>query len=314
MKVLVTGASGFVGRALCQQLKNKGYLVTAAVRSETTAEIEGAAQTIVIGDIGSDTDWSKALIGQQAIFHLAARAHVMNEDITDPETLYRQVNVDGTAALLEQAKAAQVNRLIFLSSIKVNGEQTTGQPFNEQMELAPEDAYGRTKRDAEIQIRNDPQIKSTILRSPLVYGPGVKGNFLKLIGLCQRAWPLPLASIENKRSLIYLDNLVDALIHTLEHAESMGQTYLLSDGQDVSTPDLIRLMAEALQKPSRLFPVPVFMLKFLGVLASKSAAIQRLSGSLQIDSRHIQQHLGWKPPVHMQQGLEKTANWYQNQP
>ncbi|NQV99376.1 MAG: SDR family oxidoreductase [Rhodospirillales bacterium] len=311
MNLLVTGASGFVGQHLCRALTKRGHRVTAAVRASATPETAAVAQRVVVGDIGPDTDWSAALVGQQAIFHLAARAHVMAETTADPEPLYHRVNVEGTANLLAQAKSAGVVRIIFLSSIKVNGEQTTTHPFTEAMAAAPQDAYGRTKRDAELLLERDPELVATIIRAPLVYGPGVKGNFLKLLGLCDRGWPLPIGRIANQRSLIYLDNLVDALILSLEHAKSAGQTFLVSDGEDVSTPELFERTAVALGKPSRLLPVPLSVLRLAGLLTGKSATIDRLCGSLQIDNRHICQQLGWKPPVSLQQGLDKTVNWYQ---
>ena len=296
MKVLVTGASGFVGRRLCQSLNEHNHQVTAAVRSSETPDIDGAASRIIIGDIGKNTDWSLALVGQDAIIHLAARAHVMNETTPDPEPLYHQVNVDGTQQIIEQAKAAGVRRLLFLSSVKVNGEQTTTAAYTEAMPAMPEDAYGRTKWAAEQLLNAEPGLDVTIIRSPLVYGPGVKGNFAKLIGLCQRGWPLPLGAIKNQRSFVFLDNLVDALINCLENTKSIGQTFLVSDGADVSTPELFRLVSTALGKPSSMVPVPVFLLELAGRLTGKSGAINRLRGSLQIDCRHIEQTLGWKAP------------------
>ncbi len=313
MKVLVTGASGFVGRALCRSLADQGHQVTAAVRSKNTDVIEGAHRTCIIGEIGPETNWSSALAGQVAIYHLAARAHVMTETLSDPEPLYRQINVEGTKALLKQAKASGVRRLIFLSSVKVNGESTDTNPYTEAMPAAPEDAYGRTKKDAEDLVRREPELAPTIMRSPLVYGPGVKGNFLKLLGLSHRAWPLPFGSIENKRSLIYLENLVDALSLVLQDERSYGQTYLVDDGRALSTPELIRSVSLALGRPSFLIPFPLYLLKLAGALSGRSALIDRLCGSLQIDSHKIRQQLGWKPPFSVEQGLEITAEWFQNQ-
>lgn len=313
MKILVTGASGFVGRRLCQVLEERNYQVTAAYRSPQALDRNTKLQNVVVGDIGPDTNWSSALAGQDAIIHLAARAHVMKETTPDPELLYRQVNVEGTKSLIEQAKQAGVGRFIFLSSIKVNGERTTTHPFTESMPAAPEDAYGRTKWDAEQLVRAEPSLASTIIRSPLVYGPGVKGNFRKFIDASNRSWPLPIGAIENYRSLIFLDNLVDALIQCLENKSSIDQTFLVSDGEDISTPNLFRATAAALGKPSRLIPMPLFLLKLAGQLTGKSGAINRLCGSLQIDSRYIREKLGWSPPYSQQQGLEKTAIWYQNQ-
>lgn len=313
MKVLVTGASGFVGSRLCRVLKERNHEVTAVCRSlQSSVLVDVADHRIAVGDIGPDTDWSQALAGQEAVFHLAARAHVMEETAADPEQLYRQVNVEGTKSLVAQAASAGVRRFLFLSSIKVSGEKTTTHPFTETMEAAPEDAYGRTKWQAEQLIRSEPGLNATIVRTPLVYGPGVKGNFRKLIKLCSRGWPLPLGAIQNKRSLIYLDNLIDALIHCLNHDQSIGHTFLVSDGEDISTPQLFKKMALALGKPSRVLPVPVSILKLAGQVTGKSGAIDRLCGSLQIDSRFINDTLSWTPPYSLQQGLDKTAIWYQN--
>lgn len=312
MNILVTGASGFVGRHLCRELARRGHRVTAACRSVTTPEIDGAVQKIIVGDIGSETDWSQALEGQDAIIHLAARAHVMKETTTDPETLYHEVNVAGTRGLVEQAQKMGVGRLVFLSSIKVNGEQTSGQRYTEAMAPAPEDAYGRTKQLAEQVVAMAPGLKTTVVRCPLVYGPGVKGNFLKLINACDRQWPLPVTAINNSRSLIFVGNLVDALAHCLERDGAIDQTFLVSDGADFSTPQLVRSLSQALGKPYRGLYFPVCLLKLAGRLTGKSAAILRLSGSLQVDSRLIREKIGWLPPFTPQQGLEKTAIWYQN--
>jgi nucleoside-diphosphate-sugar epimerase len=207
-----------------------------------------------------------------------------------------------------------VSRFIFMSSVKVNGEQTTIQPYSESQPSHAEDAYGRTKLQTELLISNSPDLKSTIIRSPLVYGPGVKGNFLKLIQLSERGLPLPIGMIKNKRSLIFLENLIDAVIQSLENSATIGQIYLVSDNDDISTPELFRAVAKALNKPSRLIPFPVFLLRLAGVLFGKSGAIKRLAGSLQVDCNKIHKELGWKPPFSLQQGLDKTVLWYQNQP
>ena len=314
MKVLVTGASGFVGRCLCAHLTKRGHVVTASVRSSDTPQIEKTKRTIVVGHLGPYTDWTQALEGQDAVIHLAARVHVMNEVSTDTESLYKRVNVEGTKRLIQQMSEHKVSRLLFMSSVKVNGEQTMGQPFTEAMISQPKDPYGRTKNQTEVMIFNTPNLKSTIIRSPLVYGPGVKGNFLKLMQLSERSLPLPIGMIKNKRSLIFLDNLVDAIIHTLERNSSIGQTYLVSDKGYISTPELFRAVGNALNKHTRLIPFPVCLLRFTGVLFGKSKAITRLTGSLQVDCTKIQKELGWKPLFSLQQGLDKTAIWYQNQP
>jgi nucleoside-diphosphate-sugar epimerase len=313
MKILITGASGFVGRCLCEHLTKRGHLVTASVRSNETPTIENISSSIVVGDLGPDTDWTKALVNQEAVIHLAARTHVMNESTSNPEAEYLHVNVESTKRLIHQMSEQNVSRFIFMSSVKVNGEQTTVLPYSESQPSHAEDAYGRTKLQTELLISNSPDLKSTIIRSPLVYGPGVKGNFLKLIQLSERGLPLPIGMIKNKRSLIFLENLIDAVIQSLENSAAIGQIYLVSDNADISTPELFRAVAKALNKPSRLIPFPVFLLRLAGVLFGKSGAIKRLAGSLQVDCNKIHKELGWKPPFSLQQGLDKTVIWYQNQ-
>jgi nucleoside-diphosphate-sugar epimerase len=313
MKILVTGASGFVGRCLCEQLTKQGHTVTASIRSTETPPIKQSTRSVVVGELGLDTDWEQALKGQDAVIHLAARTHIMEEISNDPETAYRQANVQGTERLIQQMAEQKISRFIFISSIKVNGEQTINQPYTEIMPPQPEDAYGRTKYQTELIIYQTTSLKSTIIRSPLIYGLGVKGNFLKLVQLSNRALPLPLGMIKNQRSLIYLENLVDAIIQTLENKAAIGQTYLVSDNHDISTPELLRATAKSLNKPTRLIPFPVFLLRLIGLLLGKSGAVKRLTASLQIDCSKIQKELGWKPPFSLQQGLDKTALWYQNQ-
>ena len=313
MKVLVTGASGFVGRCLCEHLTKRGHLVTASVRSSETPPIENINSSIVVGDLGPDTDWTKALENQEVVIHLAARTHIMDESASNPESKYLRVNVESTKRLIHQMSEQNISRFIFMSSVKVNGEQTTVQPYTESQPSHAEDAYGRTKYQTELLISSSPDLKSTIIRSPLVYGPGVKGNFLKLMQLSERGLPLPIGMIKNERSLIFLENLIDAVIQSLENSAAIGQTYLVSDNADISTPELFRAVGNALNKPTRLFPFPVFLLRLAGVLVGKSGAIRRLAGSLQVDCSKIHKELGWKPPVGLQQGLDKTVIWYQNQ-
>jgi nucleoside-diphosphate-sugar epimerase len=283
MKILVTGASGFVGRCLCENLTKRGHIVTASVRSSETPPIENISSSIVVGDLGPYTDWTKALRNQEAVIHLAARTHVMNESASNPEAKYLRVNVESTKRLIHQMSKQNVSRFIFMSSVKVNGEQTTVLPYSESQPSHAEDAYGRTKHQTELLISNSPDLKSTIIRSPLVYGPGVKGNFLKLIQLSERGLPLPIGIIKNKRSLIFLENLIDAVIQSLENNAAIGQTYLVSDNADISTPELFRAVGNALNKPTRLFPFPVFLLRLAGLLFGKSGAIRRLAGSLRVD-------------------------------
>lgn len=297
-RVLVTGANGFVGSHLCLALTAAGHQVIAATRA-------------AVGDVGPDTDWRAMLDGVDTIIHLAARAHVMSDTAADPEAAYMRINQGGTVALAAQAADAGVRRLVFLSSVKVNGERTTAAPFSETDTPAPEDAYGRSKLAAEtalFEIAAGSALTATVIRSPLVYGPGVKGNFLKLLGL---RLPLPLSSINNARSLIYVGNLVSALIAAMR-PPAAGQVYLVDDGVAVSVAQLIRQIGDALGRPARLVPMPVALLKLAGRLAGKQETIARLTDSLVIDSAKIRRDLGWLPPYNMGQGLAATARWFKS--
>ena len=302
--VLVTGATGFVGRALCAHLAATGHAVTPAVRRES-----GLAHEVVVGDIGSSTDWTMALAGCDAVVHLAARVHVMRDEAIDPLTEFRAVNTQGTLNLARQAAQAGVKRFVFISSIKVNGEGRDA-PYRETDAPAPEDAYAISKWEAEQglrQIERETGLEVVILRPPLVYGPGVKANFLRLVQIIQRGWPLPLGAIHNRRSLLYLGNFVDAIQVCIEHPDAAGQTFLLDDGEPVSTPELIRALARAMGRPARLLAVPVGVLELAGALLGKRAAVARLTGSLYVDSSLIRSRLGWTPPFTMAAGLAATV-------
>ena len=243
--------------------------------------------------------------------HLAARVHIMRDDAADPLAEFRRVNVEGTRVLASAAAAAGVRRFVYLSSIKVNGESTL-RPFTETDPPSPEDAYGISKWEAErglTQIARASAMQYVILRSPLVYGPGVRGNFLSLMLAVARGVPLPLAAIDNRRSLLYVGNLVDAIRVCLSHPAAAEQLFLVSDGQDVSSAELSRRLAAALQVRPRLVPVPVPLLRLAGRLAGRGAAIERLVGSLQVDSSRIRAILGWFPPFSLDEGLAETARW-----
>lgn len=306
--VLVTGASGFVGRALCETLATSPRRVRRAVRLGEP----GLADSIAIGDIGPTTDWRAALEGVQCVVHLAARTHVLREAATDPLGEYRRANVASTTRLAQQAAAAGVRRLVFMSSIKVNGEATR-RPFTEDDPPQPEDAYGVSKWEAEqalARVAADTGLQVVVLRPPLVYGPGVKGNFLRLMNIVARGVPLPLASVANRRSLVHVGNLVDAVIGALDAPRSAGRTYLVSDDEDVSTPDLVRAIAAALGTRARLLPCPAALLEFGAALAGRRMEMARLTGSLQVDSARIRRELEWRPRYSLAQGLEQTAMWY----
>lgn len=271
---------------------------------------------VSIGELGSDTDWSHALSGVSVVFHLAARTHVLHETARDAVAEYRRVNVEGTRSLAQAAVRSGVRRMVFLSSIKVNGERTDGVPFDENAEPQPEDAYGVSKWEAEqalCGVARDTGLEAVILRCPLVYGPGVKGNFLRLIHWTAHRRPLPFASIDNCRSLIYLENLVDAIVSAGRSPAATHRTFLVSDGKDVSTPELIRSIAGALQVKARLFPFPPTLLMAAATAMGKREEMRRLTGSLQIDSSKIRRELNWMPPIHPAEGLAQTAQWYYSQ-
>lgn len=314
-RILVTGSTGFIGRVLLARLQNASRPVRAALR--TPAPPGAAGENIVVGHIGPDTDWQQAVQDVDCIVHLAARTHVLHKNSTDPMAAYREINVLGSIRLARQAVAAGVRRLVFLSSVKVNGETTTLHPFTEADTPAPLDAYGITKAEAENALRRigaEMGMEIAILRPSLVYGPGVKGNFLNLMQAIARGTPLPLASINNGRSLVYVGNLVDAIISCIDTPAAAGKTYLVSDGEDVSTPMLIRRLAAALDTSPRLLPCPPALLHYGAALLGKRAAAMRLTGSLLVDNSALRKELAWEPRYTLDQGLNATAQWYhQNQ-
>lgn len=304
MKVLVTGATGFVGTALRARLAASGVEVVPAVRSKS-----GLPYEMAIGNLDASTDWRFALTACDAVVHLAARVHVMEDAAQNPLALYRATNTDATLNLARQAAQAGVKRFVFISSIKVNGEGREA-AYRETDAPAPEDPYAISKWEAEQglwRIAQETGLDVVVLRPPLVYGPGVKANFLRLIDTVARGWPLPLGAIENRRSLLYLGNFVDAIRACVEHPAAAGQTFLIDDGQPVSTPELIRAVAHAMGRPARLLAVPMGLLELAGVLLGKRAAVTRLTGSLWLDSSLIRTRLGWTPPYTLRQGLDATV-------
>jgi nucleoside-diphosphate-sugar epimerase len=310
--IFVTGSTGFVGRSLCELLL-KDFNVSGSVWiAESSKNLPAGVQAAPVESIGPDTDWSNALAGIDIVIHLAARVHVMDETSEDPLIAYRQVNVAGTENLARQAAAHGVRRLVFLSSVKVHGEECDVS-YSEKSRLTPQDPYGISKLEAENILRKiaaETELEVVIIRPPLVYGPGVKANFLRLLRMVARGVPLPLASITNARSLVYLGNLIDAIITCATHPQASGQTYLISDGEDVSTPMLIRQMAAALNRPARLIPFPPSLMRLAGKVTGKKMAVDRLLGSLLVDSSKIRRELGWKPPFTMEEGLVETAKWF----
>ena len=314
--VLVTGANGFIGRETCKALTAIGYTVRIALRNESSfsGDVPIMAQEhCIVGDIDLMTDWSAALAGVDIVIHLAGRVHIMKEKFVDSLTEYKRINVEGTTHLAQQAVKVGVQRFIFTSSIKVNGEVTFDRPFREDDLPAPQDPYSLSKWEAEqalSQLAKESQLEVVILRLPLVYGPGVKGNFLRLMKIIDRCVPLPLKSIQNQRSLLYLGNLVSALGLCIQHPQAVGQMFLVSDGEDVSTPELVQHIAKALDCSAHLIPFSPFLLRLGGQFIGKSDAVDRLLGSLVVDNSKIRQDLGWCPPFNLEQGLRESAYWF----
>ena len=308
-RVLVTGANGFIGRALTETLAGRGLAVRAAVRSP--AALPGEVRTV--GEIGPYTEWRRVLAHVDAVVHLAARVHVIRETAADPLAAYRAVNVAGTARLAHECAAARVPRLVFVSSIKVNGERTRGWPFTETDPPAPEDPYGVTKLEAEEELRSiaaGTGLEIVVVRPCLVYGPGVGGNLARLMRAIERGVPLPIASVRNRRSLIGLANLCDLLARCATDPRAAGETLLAADGQDLSTPQLARALAEGIGRPARLLPVPPRLLELAARLAGAKAAYERLCGSLEVDGSKARRLLDWEPPVTPEDGLRETGAWH----
>ena len=310
--ILVTGATGFVGNALVRRLATDPACtgLVAAVRRKSESQPEGVRQ-VQVGDLLPTSDWDLALQGVDAVVHCAARVHVMKDDAKDPMQAYREVNVNGTLNLARQAAQVGVGRFVFVSTIKVNGEATQpGQPFTADDVPSPLDPYGVSKLEAERGLREieaETGMEVVIVRPPLVYGPSVKANFAAMMRWVARGIPLPLGAIHNARSMVALDNLVDLLVACLKHPAAAGQTFLVSDGQDVSTTELLRRTAQAMGKKALLLPVPASMLELGATLLGKRAVAQRLCGSLQLDIAKTRRLLGWNPPLTLDQGLKKAV-------
>jgi nucleoside-diphosphate-sugar epimerase len=314
--ILVTGSNGFVGSAMVQRLaaSEGAEPIVAAARSPGLRSPAGV-RTVGVGGLSSTIDWSDALHGVRSVVHCAARVHVMDERGADPLQTYRDVNVQGTLRLAQQAALAGVRRLVFISSIKVNGESTqAGAPFTADDTPAPLDPYGVSKLEAEQGLRAlaaRTGMEVVIVRPPLVYGAGVKANFGSLLKWVARGVPLPLGAIDNARSMVALDNLVDLVCVCLSHPAAAGHTFLVSDGEDVSTTELLRRAARAMGKSARLVPVPPQLLSMGAALLGRQALAQRLCGSLQVDIQKTRSVLAWAPPITLDQGLRKAVQGLQ---
>lgn len=308
MHVLVTGATGFVGRILCETLSQSGHAVRAAVRTAERAVPEGA-ERVVIGDLAK-AEWGEPLRGVHCVVHAAGLAHVSGA-FTNPD-LYLQVNAHATRRLVEAAARARVHRLVYLSSIKVNGEGAN-RPYSERDQPQPQDAYGQSKWLGEryaIEAASAGSMGLAIVRPPLVYGAGVGANFLRLMDWVDRGWPLPLGAIENRRSLVSVWNLCDLLDRLLTHDAAPGRTWMVSDSEDLSTPELARRLARAMGRPARLFAMPTRFLRWTGTLAGRGPELARLTGSLTVDIDTTQRELGWVAPISVNEGIDRTVRWY----
>jgi len=312
-RILATGANGFVGHQLCEELVKLGFSVIAATRAKESLNIMGC-EVINVPDIDSYTDWTAALSEVKTVIHLAARVHVMHDDAISPLDEFLKVNLHGTVNLAHQAANAGVRRFVYVSSIKVNGEYTKeGEPFTETCTPNPQDYYAISKLKAEqalLAIGEKTGMEVVIVRPPLIYGPGVKANFLNLIKLVDKSLPLPLGDIHNSRSMVYVGNVVSALIACATHRKAANQIYLISDGEDISTPQLIAKISTVLNSRNHTFYFPISLIYFAATLFGKRAAIQRLTQSLIIDSAKIRKELGWQPPFTLIDGLKITADWY----
>lgn len=310
MTILLTGASGFVGKAVLKTARQRGLNIRPVFRSLDLAK--GYPEAVLVSGLDGAVDWSKPLQGVDVVIHAAARAHIMRVEALDPLAEYRRVNVEGALNLARQAAAVGVRRFVFISSIKVNGEGTAqGRPFTADDIPAPEDAYGLSKAEAEEQLKQVAQetgMEVTMIRPPLIYGPGVKGNFASLISWVRRGLPLPLRDVtHNLRSLVGLDNLVDLILVCAHHPKAANQIFLISDGEDLSTTELLRKIGKALGRPARLLWVPAGLISFMAGWLGKGMITQRLLSSLQVDMGKTCELLDWKPSVAVDEGLRRAV-------
>jgi nucleoside-diphosphate-sugar epimerase len=313
MRILVTGAAGFVGVAACKALTEAGHSVVAVTRSQPAAALP-AERTEVLGDLAAGPDWAAVLSGIDVVVHLAGRAHVLNDDAREARRLYWQANVDVLDALARAAVSAGVKRVVFASSIKVNGEETQGRPYKPDDQPAPEDDYGRSKLAAEERLREIAQgrMEWVVLRPPLMYGPGVRGNMARLFAIADRGLPVPFGSIRNARDLLYVGSFADLIVRAVSAPAAANRVFLARDGAPLSTPDLFQSIANALGKRPLLLPCPVPLLEIAGRLAGRAPELRRLTRDLEVDDGETRRLLGWEPRVTVAEAMQRTADWYRS--
>jgi nucleoside-diphosphate-sugar epimerase len=312
--ILVTGATGFIGGHLLPVLHKKNLQITLAVRNDLPEKLNPDYKVFNVGEIEENTDWTEALKEVDTVIHLAARAHQLNDQAINPEAEFLRINCEGTEALVKQAIASGVKHFIFISSIGAMGTLSE-QILTEKSPCHPDSPYGRSKLQAEqalIELCQNSPMTWTILRPTLVYGIGNPGNMERLMKLVKTGFPLPLGSIKNRKSFVYVGNLVDAIITCINQPNAKNQTFIVSDGDDLSTTDLIRRLGKALRKSPLLLPVPAELLRLTTKLLGKADIGDRLLGSLQVDSSKIRQMLDWTPPYTVDQGLQATADWFKS--
>jgi nucleoside-diphosphate-sugar epimerase len=313
-KILITGVNGFVGQAVCKRLRQDGVHVLAGTTRQLNSDAGPERVPLYhVPEVGPETDWTQAVSGAEIVIHLAARVHIMKERSSNPFAAFRRVNSEGTKSLATQAAAAGVKRFVFISTAKVTGETSPDAGFTERDPARPEDHYSASKWEAEqtlADIANTTEMEIVILRPPLVYGPGVKGNFNALFRAVHAGIILPFGAVQNKRSLLFVGNLADAIASVTTHPNAGNQTFFVSDAETISTPELIQKMSASLGKKARVIKFPLTLVKIGGLLIGKSGAIRRLIRSLTLDINHIRTHLGWQPPYSMEEGLKETARWF----
>jgi nucleoside-diphosphate-sugar epimerase len=310
-RILVTGATGFVGRVLCETLTREGFLVRAALHSDGPLP-EHVSEAVVVGDIAESTDWRRCLDGIDAVVHLAARAHSIGTPSTSSDE-FRVTNALGTRELMRSAVLARVSRFIYLSSVKVNGEGLGDRPYTASDPPDPQDAYANSKYLGEKYVMDEAEGAAPdriIVRCPLVYGTRVRANFLRLMSWVEAGKPIPLGAVRNARSMISVWNLAHLLVHVLSHREAVGKTWMASDGSDLSTPQLITRIGTAMGRRVRLISVPMGLLRLGGHLFGRAHEVARLCDSLTVDISDTRQKLGWSPPLSVDEGIQRTVRWY----